>query len=93
MSAKDLRRAAKRTNDGRVLRRLLAIALVLYMVDRETAVRSSGMDQQTLRDWVHRLNAKGIEGLSDRSGKGAKPRLSPKQQAQFVAWVEAGPTQ
>ena len=91
MSAKDLRRAAKRTKDGRVVRRLLAIALVLDGVDRETAARSSGMDRQTLRDWAHRFNAEGIEGLSDRNGKGAKPRLSPKQQAQFVAWVEAGP--
>ena len=43
MSAKDLRRAAKRTKDGRVVR-LLAIALVLDGVDRETAARSSGMD-------------------------------------------------
>jgi hypothetical protein len=85
MSAKDLRSAAKRTNDEQVLRRLLAIALLLYGVDRETAVRSSGMDQQSLRDWAHRLNAEGIEGLSDRNGKGAKPQLSPKQQAQFVA--------
>ena len=91
MSAKDLRCAAKRTKDGRVVRRLLAIALVLDGVDRETAARSSGMDRQTLRDWAHRFNAEGIEGLSDRNGKGAKPRLSPKQQAQFVAWVEAGP--
>jgi transposase len=88
MSAKDLRCAAKRTKDGRVVRRLLAIALVLDGVDRETAARSSGMDRQTLRDWAHRFNAEGIEGLSDRNGKGAKPRLSPKQQAQFVAWVE-----
>jgi transposase len=91
MSAKDLRCAAKRTKDGRVVRRLLAIALVLDGVDRETAARSSGMDRQTLRDWAHRFNAEGIEGLSDRNGKGAKPRLSPRQQAQFVAWVEAGP--
>jgi transposase len=49
------------------------------------------MDRQTLRDWVHRYNCGGIAGLSDRCGKGAKPRLSPTQQAQFVAWVEAGP--
>ncbi|MFT7369909.1 MAG: transposase [Octadecabacter sp.] len=60
-------------------------------VDRETAARSSGMDRQTPRDWAHRFNAEGIEGLSDRSGKGAKPRLSPRQQAHFVAWVEAKP--
>ena len=49
------------------------------------------MDRQTLRDWVHRYNCGGISELSDRRGKGAKPRLSPTQQARFVAWVEAGP--
>ena len=48
------------------------------------------MDRQTLRDWVHRYNYGGISELSDRRGKGAKPRLSPTQQARFVAWVEAG---
>jgi transposase len=91
MSARDLRCAAKRTSDGRVVRRILAIALVLEGVDRATSARSGGMDRQTLRDWVHRYNAEGLDGLSDRCGKGAKPRLSPEQQAQFVAWVEAGP--
>ena len=91
MSAQDLRCAAKRTRDGRVVRRILAIALVLDDVDRATAARSSGMDRQTLGDWVHRYNAKGLGGLSDRCGKGAKPRLSLEQQALFVAWVEAGP--
>ena len=91
MSVKDLRVAAKRNKDGRVVRRILAIALVLEGVDRTTAARSGGMDRQTLRDWVHRYNAEGLDGLFDRLGKGAKPRLSPKQQAQFVAWVEAVP--
>lgn len=91
MSARDLRTAAKRMKDGRVVRRILAIALVLDGADRETAARSAGMDRQTLRDWVHRYNAEGFAGLSDRLGRGAKPRLSTKQQAQFVAWVEAGP--
>ena len=91
MSTRDLRRAAKRTSDGRVIRRILAIALVLEGADRATSARSSGMDRQTLTDWVHRYNAQGLDGLSDRCGKGAKQRPSPEQQAQFVAWVEAGP--
>ena len=91
MSAQDLRCAAKRTRDGRVVRRILAIALVPDDVDRATAARSSGMDRQTPGDRVHRCNAEDPGGLSDRCGKGAGPRLSPEQQALFVAWVEAGP--
>tara|TARA_B110000114_G_scaffold45133_1_gene47768 strand:- start:615 stop:1127 length:513 start_codon:yes stop_codon:yes gene_type:complete len=91
ISVRELRFIAKRTRDCRVVRRILAIALVLEGVDRATSARSSGMDRQTLRDWVHRYNCGGIAELSDRRGKGAKPRLSPTQQARFVAWVEAGP--
>ena len=90
ISARELRFIAKRTRGCRVVRRILAIALVLEGVDRATSARSSGMDRQTLRDWVHRYNCGGIAELSDRRGKGAKPRLSPTQQARFVAWFEAG---
>ena len=85
ISARKLRFSAKRTRDCRVVRRLLAIAVVLEGVDRVTLVRSSGMDRQALRDWLHRYNCGGIAELSDRRGKGAKPRLTPTQKAWFVA--------
>lgn len=50
------------------------------------------MDRQTLRDWVHRYNAEGLSGLSDRRGDvGARPRLKPAQERQVEAWVESGP--
>lgn len=90
LSVHDLKREAGRICDGRVVRRVLAIALVLEGVDRRAAAESCGMDRQTLRDWVHRYNAQGIEGLFNRKGGGAKPRLSPEQQARFVSWVEEG---
>ena len=49
------------------------------------------MDRQTLRDWVHRYNSEGVEGLSNRGGGGVKPLLSNDQVAQLSAWVEASP--
>ena len=49
------------------------------------------MDRQTLRDWVHRFNAAGPEGLIDNWTEGPKPRLSAGQWADFAAIVEAGP--
>lgn len=91
LTSQELREGAGRIRDGRVVRRMLAIALVLSGVSRKTAAESCGMDRQTLRDWVHRYNEEGIAGLFDRKGGGARPRLSPEQQAQFVAWVEDGP--
>jgi transposase len=91
MSAQELRNVAGHIRDGRVVRRMLAIALVLDGARRRTAAESCGMDRQTLRDWVHRYNEEGVAGLSDRIGGGPKPRLTPAQQARFVTWVEDGP--
>ena len=49
------------------------------------------MDRQTLRDWVHRFNAHGPDGLRDQWANGAVPRLSPEQRAAFAELVETGP--
>jgi transposase len=47
------------------------------------------MDRQTLRDWVHRYNGDGVEGLSDQPRRiGPKPRLSAEQQAVVADWVD-----
>jgi len=70
---------------------MLAIALVMEGVDRTTAARSCGMDRQTLRDWVHRYNAEGVDGLRDRARPGRPPRLSGGALDELVAIVEAGP--
>ena len=91
MTAGDLRTAAGRVKDGKLSRRMLAIALVLEGTCRKAAGESCGMDRQTLRDWVHGYNAEGIEGLSNRSGGGVKPRLSYDQMAQLSNWIGAGP--
>ena len=91
LTAAELRATAGRTKDTRAARRMLALALVLEGTDRTTAARSCGMDRQTLRDWVHRYNAEGLAGLSNRRG-GARPRsLDPGQVAELVSWLEAGP--
>ena len=92
LSAADLRRAAAGTADAKAARRMLAMALVLEGWSRQDAAAACAMDRQTLRDWVHRYNASGLDGLSDRPGRnGPPPRLSPEQQVELVAWVEQGP--
>jgi len=70
----------------------LALALVLEGSSREAAARHAGMDRQTLGDWVHRYNVEGLAGLSDRPSPGAKPRLSPEQEAEVARLVREGPT-
>jgi transposase len=53
--------------------------------------QAGGMDRQTLRDWVHRYNAEGLEGLADQPRSGRPARLNPDQLAEVVKWVEDGP--
>jgi len=58
-----LRRLAKRSQNNRQIRRLLALAAVYDGRSRAEAAQVGGMDRQTLRDWAHRFNAEGPEGL------------------------------
>jgi transposase len=37
---------------------------------RWQAAEQTGMDRQTLRDWVHRYNDEGIDGLKSRGSPG-----------------------
>ena len=39
-------------------------------MNRADAARIGGMDRQTLRDWVHRFNEAGPDGLLDNWSKG-----------------------
>jgi transposase len=49
------------------------------------------MERQTLRDWIHRYNAEGMAGLSNRLLPGPTPRLTPTQKAEVAEWVRRGP--
>ena len=74
-SAKELRALARRSKDVNQSRRLLSLAAVRDGMDRGSAAKIGGMDRQTLRDWVHRFNASGPEGLIDNWTEG--PEASP----------------
>ncbi len=90
-SAFDLRRLAAGTRHANQSRRLLSLAAVLDGMDRDQAARIGGMDRQTLRDWVHRFNEGGPDGLKDIRSKGHPPRLSTDQLAALATIVETGP--
>jgi transposase len=49
------------------------------------------MDRQTLRDWVIRYNAYGLDGLTDLWGDGRPPKLSPEEKSELLGIVLAGP--
>lgn len=90
-SAAELRRLATETKNAKQSRRLLSLAAVLDGMSRDEAARIGGMDRQTLRDWVHRFNEFGQDGLRDVRNGGARERLSAEQKAELAAIVETGP--
>ena len=86
-----LRKLAKAERNGRVARRILAIANALSGMNRKQAAEAVGMDRQGLRDWVIRYNEHGLDGLYDAWGKGRPPRLSAIEQAGLARIILAGP--
>ena len=75
-SAAELRRFAVEVDDGDVVRRLLGIAMLLEGWPRGEAARASGMDRQTLCNWVHRYNAADVAGLATGARSGRPPALT-----------------
>ena len=90
-SAVELRRLAADGDDADQTRRLLAIAMVLDGASRADAARQTGMDRQTLRDWVHRYNRQGVDGLASRKPPGAAGKLTEAQMSEVRQWVLDGP--
>jgi transposase len=88
-TAAELRLLASQSSDGAQVRRLLAV--ILEGRSRTEAAEQSGMERQTLRDWVHRYNIEGVDGLASRSSPGRTPFLTDEQKAELKALVLKGP--
>jgi transposase len=71
-SVEELRTHARQSRDVCQSRRLLSLAAVRDGMDRAAAAKIGRIDRQTLRDWVHRFNASGSEGLIDNRTEGPK---------------------
>lgn len=89
--AGELRDLAKRSGNPRQIRRLLALAAVYDGMSRAEAAKVGGMDRQTLRDWAHRFNESGPEGLTDQQRAGRPRQLSDAQMEELAEIVETGP--
>jgi transposase len=87
----ELRALSARCSDGAQVRRILAVAMVLDGRPRAEAAELNGMDRQTLRDWVHRYNAEGVDGLTSRHSPGRTRALNRLQRAELLELVLAGP--
>jgi transposase len=52
---------------------------------------SIGCHENTVRRWLHRFNAAGIDGLGDRPGCGRKRRISEAERSRIIALARSVP--
>jgi transposase len=51
----------------------------------------AGCHENTVRRWLHRFNADGIDGLGDRPGAGRKRRITEAQRSAIIALARSAP--
>src|SRR5262249_60318057 len=51
----------------------------------------AGCHENTVRRWLHRFNAAGIDGLGDRPGAGRKRRVTEAQRSHIIALARSAP--
>ncbi len=52
----------------------------------------TGRHENTVRRWLHRFNAAGLDGLGDRSGAGRKRRITEAQRPAIIAMARSVPS-
>lgn len=88
----ELERRYRGAKDAAAARRYQALWLRARGLPVATVAAAVGVSAETLRAWVRRGLAEGLDALAARKpGSGAKPKLSPAQQDQVLAWADAEP--
>lgn len=89
----ELLQLARRETRPRVARR---IQMVADAQSGETCAKIAGRmaeSPRTIRRWIRRYNAEGIEGLADRPRPGQPTKLPREQEQAFCARLDAGATE
>jgi transposase len=72
--------------------RLRAVILARAGRSAPEIAQALGAGRRTVREWVRRHNAEGLDGLVDRPGRGRPCRLTGAQLARLRERIDAGPT-
>jgi len=79
--------------NARLARRIQVIWLARRGMTCPQIMEVTGAGRRSVQLWVAKYNAGGMDELTDKPRSGRPPLLSPQQQEQLKAWVEAGPGQ
>lgn len=88
LSGTDFFQLAKKEPDAKVRIRLLALG---HLDSGKTKTEVAEMFQitfPTLREWIMRFIAEGIEGLQERAGRGRKRKLPAEREEEFRQEIE-----
>jgi len=85
-----LAKIAKKEPNARVRQRLLAVRLVVMANTVPQAAKAVGLKQRQTRNWVHRFNAEGLNGLRDRPRPGQPVKLPRQKEQAFRERIEKG---
>jgi len=81
---------AKKEPNPRVRERLLAVRLVVMGNTVLQAAKAVGLKERQSRNWIHRFNAEGLNGLRDRPRPGQPAKLSRQKEPEFRERIEKG---
>ena len=86
-----LEQKEREEKDASRSKRLRIIILALKGFTAPTIALSIGLSRRICQRWIARYNSEGLKGLEDRRGCFTSNPLTPEQEAQFRARLEAGP--
>lgn len=81
----------RRNNEARYDHRLHAVLLVGQGMTCPRVASYLGDASRTIQNWVNHFEEKGFAGLSDKDGRGRKPRLAEKELEQIGAVLRCSP--
>ena len=91
-SAAELARRYRGAKGALAAKRYHALWLRKKGLGAAEAAEAVGATAETLRPWVKRGVAEGLDALAGRMpGAGARPKLSAARQEQVLAWADADP--
>ena len=88
---RDLAGMARKESDARVRQRILAIRLLAMGQTVPQAAPVVGLKERQVRNWVHRFQAEGLEGLRDRPRPGQPKHLPTEKEEAFKGRIRRPP--
>ena len=86
-----LRNLGEKRDDARVERRIIALRLIHQQHTVKMSADAVGVDERTVRQWIHDFNRHGVEALKGRPHPGAEAKLTADQEDELKRVIEKGP--